>query len=125
MTISVWQELAEPPRRAEHDVVVVGAGMVGCYAARLLVEAGRDVALVEAREVGAGASGRNAGFILTGLRHHYHEAVARFGPRAREIWRLTVENRARMVAACRELGVDHRATGADLLALDVVERRDL
>ncbi|HET9213662.1 MAG TPA: FAD-binding oxidoreductase [Gaiellaceae bacterium] len=46
------------------DAVVVGAGLAGCAAARLLAEAGEQVLVVERAGVGAGASGRNGGFLF-------------------------------------------------------------
>ena len=44
-------------------VIVIGGGIIGCTAAALLAEAGRDVTLVEATSIAAGASGRNSGSI--------------------------------------------------------------
>jgi glycine/D-amino acid oxidase-like deaminating enzyme len=44
-------------------VVVVGGGIIGTTAAALLAEEGREVTLVEASAIGAGASGRNSGVI--------------------------------------------------------------
>lgn len=45
------------PAGKQVDVVVVGAGFTGLITALLLAQAGRSVAVLEAREVGAGASG--------------------------------------------------------------------
>jgi glycine/D-amino acid oxidase-like deaminating enzyme len=45
------------------DVVVVGAGIVGCGAAALLAEAGAEVVLHERDAIAAGASGRNSGVL--------------------------------------------------------------
>ena len=45
------------------DVVIVGAGIVGCSAAALLAERGARVTVVERDRVGAGASGRNSGVL--------------------------------------------------------------
>jgi len=45
------------------DVVVIGAGIVGCAAAAFLAEAGASVLLVERDAVGAAASGRNSGIL--------------------------------------------------------------
>jgi glycine/D-amino acid oxidase-like deaminating enzyme len=62
--------LAQAPRAVElareltPDTVVVGAGLAGCAAARFLAEAGRQVVLVDAGGIGAGASGRNGGFLF-------------------------------------------------------------
>ncbi|WP_445147852.1 NAD(P)/FAD-dependent oxidoreductase [Baekduia sp. Peel2402] len=46
-----------------YDVVVVGAGIVGCAAAVELAQAGVRVAVFDAGPIGAGASGRNAGLV--------------------------------------------------------------
>ncbi|KAM3505027.1 hypothetical protein MY11210_008127 [Beauveria gryllotalpidicola] len=43
------------------DVVVVGSGITGAFAARELVDGGRDVLMLEAREACWGATGRNGG----------------------------------------------------------------
>jgi len=53
-----------------HEVVVIGGGVMGCTAAYFLACEGRDVALVErAAQVGTEASGRNAGGIRQNKRH--------------------------------------------------------
>lgn len=46
------------------EAVVVGAGLAGCASARLLAESGRRVVVVERDGIGAGASGRNGGFLF-------------------------------------------------------------
>ncbi|MGH3043030.1 MAG: NAD(P)/FAD-dependent oxidoreductase, partial [Gaiellaceae bacterium] len=46
------------------DTVVVGAGIAGCAAARFLAEAGESVLVVDRGGIGAGASGRNGGFLF-------------------------------------------------------------
>ncbi|MCG3170059.1 MAG: tRNA 5-methylaminomethyl-2-thiouridine biosynthesis bifunctional protein MnmC [Pseudomonadales bacterium] len=50
------------------DVVVVGAGLAGSSLALHLAEAGISVAVLEARQPGWGASGRNAGHVLPTLK---------------------------------------------------------
>lgn len=55
---------SEHPPLAEHltcDVVVVGAGFTGLRAAHKLAAAGQSVVVVDAADVGFGASGRNGG----------------------------------------------------------------
>ncbi|MEN0139986.1 MAG: FAD-binding oxidoreductase [Rhodococcus sp. (in: high G+C Gram-positive bacteria)] len=49
------------------DVVVVGGGGVGMAAAIRLAESGADVVLLEAKTLGWGASGRNAGYITNSI----------------------------------------------------------
>ncbi|HET8728930.1 MAG TPA: FAD-binding oxidoreductase, partial [Alphaproteobacteria bacterium] len=46
------------------DVAVVGAGFTGLTAALHLARRGVRVAVLEAGEIGGGASGRNAGFVV-------------------------------------------------------------
>lgn len=57
-----------PPIKGEHRVpwVVVGAGITGLSAARRLanIHPEQEIILVDAREVGQGASGRNSGFAV-------------------------------------------------------------
>jgi glycine/D-amino acid oxidase-like deaminating enzyme len=50
------------------DVCVVGAGFTGVATALTLAERGYSVALVEANRVGWGASGRNGGQVINGMR---------------------------------------------------------
>jgi len=49
------------------DLLVVGGGYTGCSAALRAAEAGADVCLLEAREIGHGGSGRNVGLVNAGL----------------------------------------------------------
>jgi glycine/D-amino acid oxidase-like deaminating enzyme len=48
---------------AHPDLLVVGGGIIGCSAAAFAAERGASVVLVEATEIGAGASGRNSGVV--------------------------------------------------------------
>ncbi|TKK35129.1 hypothetical protein PspCFBP13528_05840 [Pseudomonas sp. CFBP13528] len=48
----------------ESDVVIVGAGIGGLAAALRALESGYSVTVLEAGEVGCGASGRNSGFVV-------------------------------------------------------------
>jgi glycine/D-amino acid oxidase-like deaminating enzyme len=45
------------------DLVIVGGGIIGCSAAAFASERGASVVLLEASEIGAGASGRNSGVV--------------------------------------------------------------
>ncbi len=74
------------------EVVVVGQGAAGLTAAALLAEAGVDVVALDAGHPGAGASGRNGGFLLAGLAEAHHEVRARLGrTTATELYRRTAE----------------------------------
>lgn len=115
MTVSPWQRAG--CRKLTADYVVVGAGIVGSYAAFCLAQTGADVILTDMREPAAGASGRNAGFLLSGLVQYYHEAVEQYGhATAREAWQLSVETRELAFSLARQFGVPAERCGSFLLA---------
>lgn len=65
---SLWIATADQSTSHSHlseeitcDVVVIGAGFTGLRAAHKLAEAGTDVVVLDAADVGFGASGRNGG----------------------------------------------------------------
>jgi gamma-glutamylputrescine oxidase len=71
---------------------VVGGGIAGCSAALHLAERGYQVALLEARQVGWGASGRSGGQALPGTAASQEKLERLLGPAdARRIWETTVE----------------------------------
>jgi glycine/D-amino acid oxidase-like deaminating enzyme len=67
------------PLPAQVDVAVVGGGYTGLAAARALARRGAFVALLEARTLGWGASSRNGGMALTGLKLEAAQLVAKYG----------------------------------------------
>jgi glycine/D-amino acid oxidase-like deaminating enzyme len=64
---------------SEADVAVIGAGFTGLSAARTLAQHGARVAVLEANTVGWGASSRNGGMVLTGLKLSVETLAARYG----------------------------------------------
>ncbi|HEV3231876.1 MAG TPA: FAD-dependent oxidoreductase [Candidatus Dormibacteraeota bacterium] len=85
---------AVPPRV---EALVVGGGITGVNLLHRLRAAGVDAWLVEARHLAAGASGRNAGFLLAGVAANYAAAARAHGrARAGEIWELSRHSRRLM-----------------------------
>ena len=72
---------AEPPLRGDvtTPVLVIGGGFAGLSAALHLAEAGTDGVLLESDHVGAGASGRNNGQVIPGLKLGPDDLEQRYG----------------------------------------------
>jgi gamma-glutamylputrescine oxidase len=89
------------------DVCVVGAGLAGLSAAIDLADAGFTVAVLEARQVGWGASGRNGGQALVGLACDMRVIEDQLGREAaRRVWDTTVEAVGLIHERCRRFGID-------------------
>ena len=74
---------------------IVGGGYTGLSAALHLAERGYSVVLLEARQVGWGASGRNGGQLGTGQRREERELESRFGKdSARQLFGLGLAGRS-------------------------------
>jgi gamma-glutamylputrescine oxidase len=108
------------------DVLVIGGGIAGTSLIHLLAKRGFDAVLVERSHLAAGASGRNAGFLLAGVADCYAEAVRIYGrEKARDVWNITNENQDRMLEAVRGDDVGHRRLGSATFASGEEERARL
>jgi glycine/D-amino acid oxidase-like deaminating enzyme len=102
---------------------VIGGGVTGCSCALTLAEHGVRVRLHEAREIAAGASGRNGGFALRGAAVPYDQARRQLGnERARLLMELTERSLDRLEALA---GDAFRRVGSLRLAFDESERETL
>ena len=146
---SLWIDRApsitpDPWPPAEHlDDVVVGAGLTGLTTALLLARGGRRVAVVEARDVGAVATGNTTAklSLLQGthlsriLRHQSHKVASAYveGNREGMAWLLRfcedhgvpVQRRSALTYAASESEVrtvEEEHAAAQSLGLDVVWR---
>jgi glycine/D-amino acid oxidase-like deaminating enzyme len=83
--LSYWSATAtpfEPPQvdiRASTDVAIIGGGYTGISAARALARRGASVDVLEARSLGWGASTRNAGMMIVGLKCGAETLVQKYG----------------------------------------------
>jgi glycine/D-amino acid oxidase-like deaminating enzyme len=83
---SLWEATAAPgvsfpalEGEARADVAIVGGGICGLVTALHLAEGGAQVALLEAEAIGYGASGRNGGQVIPGLKLDPEELLHLYG----------------------------------------------
>jgi glycine/D-amino acid oxidase-like deaminating enzyme len=61
------------------DVAVIGSGFTGLSAALALAKRGAKVAVLESETIGWGASSRNGGMVLSGLKLGVNQLISRYG----------------------------------------------
>lgn len=84
---SIWERSGRAPRPMLHedrtvDVAIVGAGIVGLTTALLLARAGRSVAVLEARRIGDGTTGRSTAKVTALQGTRYRDITRVHGPEA-------------------------------------------
>ncbi len=90
------------------DLVVVGGGLTGLWAAVTARQRDpdRDVVLIEQETLAIGASGRNGGFMSSSLVHGIGNGLARFPDEVPELERLGRENLEAIHATIAEHGIE-------------------
>ena len=90
------------------DLCIVGAGYTGLWTALLAKERNpdREVIIIEQRETGAGASGRNGGFCSASLTHGFVNGYSRFREEMEIIERLGRENLDAIEATIAKYNID-------------------
>ena len=89
------------------DVAVVGGGLAGLSAAIELRERGFDVVLLEAQQVGWGASGRNGGQAIHGLACEPGTIQAQLGrDEARRVFDMSIEALDLIRQRCARFAID-------------------
>jgi glycine/D-amino acid oxidase-like deaminating enzyme len=111
------------------DLCIVGGGYTGLWAALYAKELdrARDVVVLEATRCGAGASGRNGGFLQSSLTHGIGNGLARFGDELAVLERLGLENFHALAADLERLEIDAEleTVGDLIVALAPRELADL
>ncbi|MEV6105771.1 FAD-dependent oxidoreductase [Streptomyces sp. NPDC051940] len=92
----------------EADLLVVGGGYSGLWTALIAKERdpGRDVVLVEGREAGWAASGRNGGFCAASLTHGLGNGLARWPGELAKLEELGARNLDAIGEAVARHGID-------------------
>ena len=104
---NLWEETAVPAPRLEP---LVGAGYLGLSAALHIAEAGGDAIVLEAEAPGWGASGRNGGQLIPGLKHDPDEIEGALGrERGERLWRFAGRTADFVFALIERLGLKAEA----------------
>jgi len=92
----------------EADLCIVGAGYTGLWTALIAKERDphRKVVILEAKETGAGASGRNGGFCNSSLTHGFINGYNRFKDEMEAVERLGRENFNAIEKTIQKYGID-------------------
>ena len=89
------------------DVAVIGSGYTGLSAALTLAKRSASVAVLEAETIGWGASSRNGGMVLTGLKIPMQTAIKRYGcDMARRLFQCSLDSIDTVENICREEGIN-------------------
>jgi glycine/D-amino acid oxidase-like deaminating enzyme len=150
-TVEMPRAEASPLLPENADVAVIGAGFTGLSAARTLAQRGAKVAVLESETIGWGASSRNGGMVLTGMKLGVNQLISMYGRElAQRMYAASlatidcVEQIVReegiecdfsrsghLEVACKQKHFDDYARQAEVIArefnheLRVVERQDL
>ncbi|HTU40254.1 MAG TPA: FAD-binding oxidoreductase [Candidatus Aquilonibacter sp.] len=79
LTTAEFPKIERRPLPARVDVAIIGAGFTGLSAARTLARRGAKVAVLEGETIGWGASSRNGGMVLTGMKLGVNKLISMYG----------------------------------------------
>jgi glycine oxidase len=104
-----------------HDVIVIGAGIIGCSVGRELARRGAKVRIFEARTVGAGATRASAGVLAPYIEAHERAALLALTVRSLGLYDAFVRD------AVEESGIaiEYRRCGTLEIATDAASRERL
>ena len=126
-TLPVWDDdLWDPLPTLANDLTtgtcVIGLGGSGLTAIGELLARGEPVVGIDAADVGAGAAGRNGGFLLAGMYDFYHDAVRVHGrERALSVYHATMREIGHIAEAAPGTV---RFTGSRRIAASAAEVED-
>lgn len=89
------------------DVAIIGGGYTGLSAARTLAKQGVRVAVLEANTIGWGASSRNGGMVLTGLKLGMQTVTNKYGREiAKRLFQCSLDAITTVEGIVREENID-------------------
>jgi glycine/D-amino acid oxidase-like deaminating enzyme len=95
------------PLAERADVAIIGAGFTGLSAARTLAKRGATVAVLERETIGWGASSRNGGMVLTGMKLGVNKLISMYGRElTRRMYAASLASMDCVEQIVREEGID-------------------
>ncbi|HMD81662.1 MAG TPA: FAD-binding oxidoreductase [Anaerolineales bacterium] len=92
-TVQMPDDATLMPLPEKVDVAIIGGGFTGLSAARTLAKRGIKAAVLEANTIGWGASSRNGGMTLTGLKPSMYTVIKQYGREvARRLFQCSLES---------------------------------
>jgi glycine/D-amino acid oxidase-like deaminating enzyme len=107
------------------DLIIIGGGMSGISVGHFFRD--KKILLLEkGKQLLSEASGKNAGFIVSGFGEHFNRTAARWGiERACEIQNIHLENHRRIREIANRLDCDYIPSGSLSIGLSDREKEDL
>jgi glycine/D-amino acid oxidase-like deaminating enzyme len=90
------------------DLLIIGAGFTGLWAALLAKEAdpSREIVILEANEVATGATGRNGGFVDASITHGLQNGLARWPSEFPTLLAMGLANLDQIESTIKRLGIE-------------------
>ena len=89
------------------DVAVIGSGFTGLSAARTLAKRGASIVVLESETIGWGASSRNGGMVLTGMKLGVNKLISMYGrERTQRMYAASLASIDCVEQIVREEGID-------------------
>ncbi len=106
-TVNMPDDSKLTPIPEKADVAIIGGGFTGLSAARTLAKRGTKVVVLEANTIGWGASSRNGGMVLTGLKQGMGAIFKKYGPDlARRLFQYSLDSVSAVEQIIKEENID-------------------
>jgi glycine/D-amino acid oxidase-like deaminating enzyme len=106
-TVNMPDDSNITPLPQKVDVAVIGGGFTGLSAARTLAKRGVKTAVLEAETIGWGASSRNGGMTLTGLKPSMETVIKKYGrDLAKQLFQVSLDSVDTVERLVREENID-------------------
>ena len=106
-TVQMPNDSNRTPLPEKVDVAIMGGGYTGLSAARTLAKSGVKAAVLEANTIGWGASSRNGGMVLTGLKVGMKTVLEKYGRGiARQLFQCSLDSIDTVEQIVKEENID-------------------